>query len=86
MSDEQQVEQGKVVKFGLGQLNNDTPLFIKYIMRGFAFLSGIWAILPQDLAALTDHQYGQANRWILFTNAVLLFAIKFFGWDTPKDQ
>jgi len=86
MSDQEQLQEGKVVKFGIGQLTNDTPLFIKYIMRTVAFLSGVWGLLPQDLIAMDDHTYGQVNRWILVVNAVLLFAIKFFGWDTPTAE
>lgn len=85
MSDAQQAESGNVVKFGIGQLLNPTPMWAKYIMRAVAFISGVWAILPQDLIHLTDAQYGQANRWIIVVNAVLLFAIKFFGWDAPSN-
>lgn len=86
MSDSEQKQDGKIVKFGVGQLANDTPIFMKYILRIVAFLSGLWAILPQDLIAMDDHTYGQINRWIVVGNTMLLFAIKFFGWDTPNNQ
>lgn len=85
MTDFEQKLEGNKVGFGLGQINNPTPMFAKYIMRGVAFASGVWALLPQDLIGLTDAQYGQANRWLLVGNAVLLFAIKFFGWKPSEE-
>lgn len=77
-------ELKSVVRFGVGQLSNPTPLFAKHIFRAVAFLSGVWALLPQDLINLSDHAYGQANRWLLVANAIVLFATKFFGWDTKE--
>lgn len=77
--------QGKVVRVGLAQVNNPTPLVAKYIFRAIAFLSGIWALLPQDLLNVHDDMYGQINRWIIVGNTVILFAIKFFGWDYKQD-
>lgn len=85
MSDQEQKEQGKVVKVGLEQLGNDTPIFMKYILRVFAFICGVWALLPQDLIALPEHTINSINRWIPIVNAILLFGIKFFGW-APKDN
>lgn len=82
MTDKAQAESGKVITIGLGQINNPTPQFMKYIMRGAQFLSGVWALLPQDLFTnLSDAQYSHINKWIIVGNTVLLFAIKFFGWD-----
>lgn len=86
MSDEQQVKEGKVLKFGVAQLNNETPAFMKYIFRTIAFISGVWALLPQDLLCLDDHHYARANKWILLANTLLLFAIKFFGWDEKNNH
>lgn len=74
--------QGKTVQFGIGQVTNPTPLIAKYIFRAIAFLSGVWALLPQDLLThISDDTYGQINKWIIVGNTVILFAIKFWGWD-----
>lgn len=71
-----------VLRIGTDQLNNPTPIWMKNIVRVFQFLSGIWALLPQDLLTnFSDHQYSIINRWIIVCNAILFFAIKFFGWD-----
>lgn len=77
--------QGKTVQFGVKQLLNPTPMLAKYILRAVAFISGVWALLPQDLIGLSDDVYGQVNRWIIVANAIILFAIKFFGWDYKQD-
>lgn len=85
MTDIQAKEEGKVVGFGIGQLSNPTPRWMKSIMRVAAFFSGVWALLPQDLINLSDHNYAYVNKWIIVGNAILLFSIKFFGWKDPNE-
>lgn len=85
MTDKMQAAKGKVVKIGIQQIANPTPSWMKNIFRAIAFLSGVWALLPQDLIGCDDNLYGQVNRWIIVGNTVILFAIKFFGWDYKNE-
>lgn len=72
------------VKFGVGQLSNPTPVFVKNIFRAFALISGIWAILPPDMLHLAPTTLAEVNKWIIISNPLILFITKFFGWDyTP---
>lgn len=71
----------KVVKVGLSQINNPTPMGLKYFFRAIAFLSGVWAMVPQELLHITDDQYGFINKWIILVNAIVVFGIKFFGLE-----
>lgn len=77
---------GKKLVVGAQALNQETPKAMKTVMRLLAFLSGVWAILPQDLINLTDEHYGMVNKWIIVANTVVLFAIKFFGWKNPNEE
>lgn len=85
ISDKEQKAMGKTVQFTLDALDKPTPLFMKYIFRAIAFLSGVWAILPQDLLNIDVITMGQVNRWIIVGNTVILFAIKFFKWDYKQE-
>lgn len=85
ISDKEQKALGKVVTFGVDSISKPTPLFMKYTFRAFMFLSGVWALLPQDLLHLTDTQLATTNRWLIVGNTVMLFAIKFFSWDYKSE-
>lgn len=85
LSDKQQADMGKSIVFGTQSINKPTPLIFKHIFRAIAFLSGVWAILPQDLTNISDHLYADINKWIIVGNTVILFAIKFFSWDYKQD-
>ena len=85
ITDKEQQERGKTVQFGLAQINNPTPLTAKYIFRIIAFLSGVWALLPQDLLGLSSEILAATNKWIIVGNTVVMFAIKFFGWDYKNE-
>lgn len=76
----------EVVKFGLDQVNNPTPIGLKWALRIFQFLTGVWGLLPQDMLPLSEDDYMRACKWLLVANAVMLFGIKFFGLDyKPRD-
>lgn len=81
ISDKEQKDLGKQVVFGMSAVAKPTPLWMKYIFRGFAFLSGVWALLPQDLLNIDANAMADISRWIIVSNTIMLFAIKFFGWD-----
>lgn len=80
-SDKDQAEQGKVVKIGIGQITNPTPLWAKYIFRAYTFLAGLWAILAPNITTIDEHTMAEINKWILIGVPVIHYAIKFFGWD-----
>lgn len=85
-TDKDQAAQGKTVQVGIAMLSKPTPQWMKYILRGVALVSGIWALLPQDLLMVDDHDYGMINKWIIVINTVILFVIKFFGWSYPDNN
>lgn len=85
VSDKEQKALGKQVVFGMDAIAKPTPLWMKYIFRGFAFLSGVWVLLPQNLKHLPPETLASINEWIIVSNTVMLYAIKFFGWDYKQE-
>ena len=77
----------KVVKFGVAQIKNPTPLFLKYIFRAVSFFSGLWALLAPAMTHITPETLADINKWLLIGNTIIHYAIKFFGWDwQPEDN
>jgi hypothetical protein len=81
ISDKEQSAIGKVVKVGVDQLNNPTPIWIKYIFRTYTFLAGLWAIISPSITNIDEHTLAEINKWLLAGVPVIHYTIKFFGWD-----
>lgn len=73
-------QDGKVVKFGIGQLQNPTPLFVKYTFRCILFISALWALLSTQFGLPADVM-AMINKWLLIGNSTINLAIQFFGLD-----
>lgn len=80
-TDALQAAQGKVVKVGIGQIDNPTPMAAKWIFRLFTFFSGLWAILAPSITEIDHDIIAKVDRYLLIGVAVMHYAIKFFGWD-----
>lgn len=79
--DSVQVEAGKVVKFGVNQLGNPTPKFIKYIFNGALFALGLWALLSGQITNVPSNVLAEINKWSVVALAVMKWMIGYFGWD-----
>lgn len=86
MTDKAQAAAGKVVKFGLGQLNNPTPMWANYIFRAISFITGIWALIQHMDMGFAPEMVAKINAWALLGLPLIHFTTKFFGWsyDTSK--
>lgn len=75
----------QVVKVGLNQVSNPTPLFLKYIFRIYTFLAGLWAIFAPMLTQIPEDQMAEINKWVLIGVPIIHYTIKFFGLDYRQD-
>lgn len=85
ISDKEQKEMGKEIVVGMQALNKPTPIWMKYIMRGFLYLSMLWAFLAPTLTDIPAYLLADINMWLLRGNGILSITIKFFGWDYKND-
>lgn len=81
MTDSQQAEAGKTVKFGIGQIGNPTPIWAKTIFRVVSFIVGIWALIQHLNIGLSEPVVATINEWAVAVVPIVHFTIKFFGWD-----
>lgn len=81
ISDKEQKELGKTVTIGVDQLNNPTPLWIKYIFRTYTFIAGLWAIISPSITNIDAETLSEINKWLLVGVPIIHYSIKFFGWD-----
>ena len=75
-TDKQYREEGKEVQFGISQLNNPTPNWMRYIVRGLAIAGAVWAFL--------DLQYPWAPEvtlWLAKATGVMVIVNRFTGWS-----
>lgn len=86
MSDEQFKEQGATLKVGVDQLNNPTPMWLKYIFRTVLYLSALWTLIAPMLTDLSEIQLAEITKWLFIANTAINVAIKFFGWDFTTDR
>lgn len=80
-TDKAQKNDGKVVKFGVKQLANDTPLWARYIFRTVLYLSAVYVMAVQPTLDLPTGIEAIINKYIVLLNAVVNVTIKFTGWD-----
>jgi hypothetical protein len=81
-SDSQQKSLGKKFAVGLDQLNNPTPMWIKWPIRVLIFLTGLWAYLEPQMTDLVPADLAYLiGRWSTIITAVLFFLSKTTGWD-----
>lgn len=85
MSDKEQMEAGKVVKVGVAQLDNPTPMWAKNIFRTVSFITGVWALVQHMDFGLKPDLIADINEWCIAIVPVMHFAIKFFGWDYKEN-
>lgn len=72
-------------KFGVNQLSNPTPTWMKYIQRGILYISTLWAFLAPTFTNISPELLAEINMWLLRGNGILSVTTKFFGWsDTNK--
>lgn len=83
-SDKQQKNEGKVVKVGLKQVNNDTPMWARWVFRIILYLSAVYVMAVQPNLDLSESVQALVNKWLLFGNAFINVTIKFFGWDFQR--
>lgn len=76
----------KVVKVGLGQLSNPTPLALKYVFRTASFLVGLWAIVQHMEMGIPEDVIPKINEWCVLVLPIIHYAIKFFGLDYKVDN
>lgn len=74
------------VSFGVKSLSKPTPPILHWIFGAVAFLSGIWALLPPELLHISKDVVAEVNHWIIISNSIMLFTIKFFGLDYKKPE
>lgn len=80
-SDKQNKNDGKVVKIGISQLNNQTPDWARLIFRSILYLSAIYALAVQPNLDIPELTQAIINKWLVCGNAFINVTIKFFGWD-----
>lgn len=73
--------EDKVIKFGLSQVANPTPMALKYVFRVVSFCSGLWALLAPSFTHIDPQTLADINKWLLVGNTTIHYAIKFFGLD-----
>ena len=66
-------------KFGINQIDNPTPPWMKTTFRLFSFFSGLAAVILTVLPQVPEHA-----KYVILTatgigNTVIHFTIKFFG-------
>ena len=66
-------------KFGINQIDNPTPEWMKTTFRLFSFFSGLTAVIMLGLPHVPEHV-----KYVVLTatgigNTVIHFTIKFFG-------
>lgn len=75
-----------VVKFGIKQLSNPTPVIAKTIFRTVSFLVGIWALVQHLNLGLSKDVVHNINEWAIAIVPIMHFTIKFWGWDYATDK
>lgn len=83
-SDKQNKNDGKVVKIGISQLNNQTPDWARLIFRSILYLSAVYVMAVQPNLDLSQSVQAMINKYIVCGNAVMNVTIKFFGWSHPN--
>lgn len=86
MTDKQQLDAGKVIKFGVNSLSEPTPKFMKMIFRAVSFIVGIWALVQHMNLGLPEHSIKVANEWAIAVVPLMHFTIKFFRWDYSTEE
>lgn len=84
-TDKKQKQDGKVVKFGVKQVHNDTPVFVKWIFRAILYSSGLYALVIQPTLKLPVETQLLIDTWIIVGNNFIHFTTRFFGWDHPEN-
>ncbi len=87
LTDKEQQDQGKVVKFGMDQFANPTPKLATTIQRIINGLVSAWGMmLLASPTLIPEHAQVGVNKWILLIPAITLFFKSAFGWDFPKSD
>lgn len=85
-NDKAQKAAGKVVRFGTKQVNNDTPVFVKWIFRIILYSSGLYAVVIQPTLHIPVETQLLINTYIILGNNFVHFTTRFFGWDHPDNK
>lgn len=72
-------------KFGVDQLNQPTPKYLKNTFKAILFISAVWAFAGPQITELPATMLASINKWLLISNGVIRLAISFFGLDYPID-
>lgn len=79
--DKQAKLAGKEVAFGVQQLLNPTPTFVRVIFRVILYLAAVWAIAAPVLTEIPETTLAMINKYLLLAVAIVNVTIKFFGYD-----
>jgi len=86
LTEKQAKREGATVHFGLGQLNNPTPMAARWAFRIFLALTAFWALAAPNITEIPEATLSTINRWLVVANFGVNQLIKLFGWDFSGDR
>lgn len=81
ITDQQNQEQGKVIKVGFDQISNPTPTAAKIIFRVVLYISALWAVAAPIITEIPAPTLAMINKYLLLLTTLVNVTIQFFGWD-----